>query len=62
MSKSMQVQLVRVSDHKLASVTSNDCDPLNILIAIEESEDNEGLSGYGDSSVLVHHEPITFNK
>lgn len=61
MPKSMQIDIVRVSNpHFADQVGSDECDPLNILIAAEESD--EECSGYGDHSLLVHHEPITFNR
>lgn len=63
MSKSMQVEIVRMSNQNFADdVGSDACDPLHILIAMEESEESEGLSGYGEHSFLVHHEPICFRK
>lgn len=62
MARSMQVDIVRVSNLNFADqVASDECDPLNILIAAEENNSEEA-SGYGEHSLLVHHEPITFSK
>lgn len=66
MSRSMQVNIVRVSTQFLAEGTGSDaCDPLNILIAAEEAADAYGddhIDGYGDESLLVQIEPITFTR
>ena len=66
MSRSMQVNIVRVSTQFLAEGTASDtCDPLNILIAAEEAADShyeDHIDGYGDESLLVHNEPISFTR
>jgi hypothetical protein len=64
MSKSMQVQMVRVSDYTLAHQTGSDeCDPLNILIALEEADQClEDDAGYGECTLTIDHAPITFTR
>lgn len=63
MSKSMQVQMVRVSDHTLSQVSSDECDPLNILIALEDADQClEDGAGYGECTLTIDHAPITFTR
>lgn len=63
MSKSMQIQMVRVSDYTLNSISSDECDPLNILIAREDADQGlEDDAGYGECTLSIEHMPITFTR
>ena len=54
MSKSMMVNEVSAGAYGYADIAVDECDPLTILIAMEDSDDSSGISLYPSQSAFLN--------